>query len=267
MANGGPFRRMVVLGDSNSYGMCAREPGNEWNQVLANWLRHFQDEPLEVFNRGLPAGVISPRCPGYADSAKPSLMERYQRHCIDLDPDLVVVAQSLNDMRAGMPLQEYLADLGDIVSDIQARTAALVVMPGVYHQIHGRGVNDPALYPTWSRWNDREAHTYNHAIGLLAAELGALYVDTRAVFAGADWALHSDCCHLNDLGQVLMGNAVFQVIATHCAGIADKTMRVMKEEAVSILNTGGTDTDEEIRALWNEALDRFTIEFDEDLKK
>ena len=83
--------------------------------------------PLQVFNRGLPAEVISPRCPGYADSAKPSLMERYQRHCIDLDPDLVVIAQSLNDMRAGMPLQEYLADLGAIVADIQAQTAALVV--------------------------------------------------------------------------------------------------------------------------------------------
>jgi len=267
MPNCGPFRRMVILGDSNAYGMCAHEPRNEWNQVLAYWLRHFQDAPLRVFNRGLPAEVISPRCPGYADSAKPSLMERYQRHCIDLDPDLVVVAQSLNDMRAGMPLQEYLADLGAIVADIQAQTAALVVLPGVYHQIHGRGVNDPALYPTWSRWNDLEAHAYNHAIGLLAAQLGALYVDTRAVFAGADWTLHSDCCHLNDLGQVLMGNALFQVIATHCAGIADKTMRIMEEEAVSILNTGGADTDEEIQALWSEALDRFTIEFDDELKK
>ena len=259
----GPFRRLVILGDSNSYGMCAHEARNEWNQVLAHWLRHFQDEPLQVFNRGLPAEVISPRCPGYADSAKPSLMERYQRHCIDLDPDLVIVAQSVNDMRSGMPLQDYLADLKTIVTDIQARTDALIVLPGMYHQIHGRGSNDPNIYPTWAQWNDLDSASYNHAIGLLAAKLGALYVDTRTVFAGADWVLHADCCHLNDLGQVLMGNAIFQVIATHCAGIANKTMRIMEAENVTILNTGGTDTDEEIRELWNAALERFTIEFDD----
>ena len=99
---------------------------------------------------------------------------------------------------------------------------------------------------------------------MLATKLGALYVDTRAVFNNADWVLHSDCCHLNDLGQVLMGNAIFQAVATHCAGLADKTLRVMQEEDVSILNTtGGTDTDEEIRELWNAALERFTIEFDD----
>ena len=74
--NQGPFRRMVVLGDSIAYGMCAAEPENEWNQVVAGLLRKFQDEELTVFNRGLPAGVISPRCPGYEESAKPSLIER-----------------------------------------------------------------------------------------------------------------------------------------------------------------------------------------------
>ena len=59
----GPFRRMVVLGDSISYGMCAYRPENEWNQVVAGWLRRFQDVDLQVFNRGLPAEVISPACP------------------------------------------------------------------------------------------------------------------------------------------------------------------------------------------------------------
>ena len=94
----GPFRRMVVIGDSISYGMCAAEPEHEWNQVVGRLLRDFQDEGPTVFNRGLPAGVLSPRCPGYEESAKPSLLERYQEHCVDLEPDLVVVAEGLNDM-------------------------------------------------------------------------------------------------------------------------------------------------------------------------
>ena len=57
----GPFRRMVVLGDSIAYGMCAYRPENEWNQVAAGWLRRFQDVDLQVSNRGLPAEVISPQ--------------------------------------------------------------------------------------------------------------------------------------------------------------------------------------------------------------
>ena len=116
---------------------------------------------------------------------------------------------------------------------------------------------------TWSQWNDLEATAYNHAIGLLAVELGDLFVDTPAVFAGADWGFHSDCCQLNVLRHVLMGNAVFQAIATHCDGIAKMTLSTMENESVSILITGGANTDDEIRRLWNAALERFTIEFDD----
>ena len=144
---------MVVLGDSIAYGMCAGQPENEWAQVVADLLRRFQDADLEVFNRGLPAAVISPRCPGYEESAKPSLIERYRRHCIELEPDLVIIAEGLNDMRSGMAVQAFVADLETIVAEIQGQTGALVVLVGIYHQVHGCGVNDPAENPLWTRWD------------------------------------------------------------------------------------------------------------------
>ncbi len=259
----GPFRRMVVLGDSIAYGMCAAQAENEWNQVVTGLLRKFQDEPLTVFNRGLPAGVISPRCPGYAESAKPSLMERYQRHCIELRPDLVVIAEGVNDMRSGMPLQEYVEDLENIVSDIQAETKALVVLLGVYHQTFGVGANDPAVYPTWTKWSYDISKAYNLAISLVAEKRDALFVDAQQIMGGADWLLHVDACHLNDLGHALMGHGVFQAIATRCKSVADKTLRIIDEDEISILNTGGTDTDEDIQRLWSDALGRFTEHIDE----
>lgn len=181
-----PFERMVVIGDSISYGMCASEPANEWAQVAAELLRRFQDDGPTVFNRGLPAGVISPRCPGYAESAKPSLLERYQEHCIALDPDLVVIAEGLNDMRSGMPLRDYVADLDVIVSDIQRQTDALVALVGIYHQAYGTGANDPAMYPTWTRWNQDIAAAYDLAIERTASRLGAVFVDAQQVMGGAD---------------------------------------------------------------------------------
>jgi lysophospholipase L1-like esterase len=253
----GPFRRMVVVGDSVSYGMCAHEPSNEWNQVVANLLRKFQTEPLTVFNRGLPASVISPRCPGYVQSAKPSLLERYQKHCIDLQPDLVIIADALNAMRSGMCIQDYAADLESIVADIQAQTGALLVLVGVYHQIYGKGGNDPATNPTWTKWNHDSAKLYNLAIRLVAEKSGALFVDSLAVLGGADWVLHPDACHLNDLGHVLIGNAIFQAIAVHSSSVAQKTLQTIEEKGVTTLNTGGTDSDEEIQQLWAAALVRY----------
>jgi lysophospholipase L1-like esterase len=250
---------MVVLGDSISYGMCAREPEHEWGQVLAGWLRRFQDGDLQVFNRGLPAEVISPRAPGYAESCRPSLIERYRRHCIDLHPDLVIIAEGLNDMRSGMPVQEYMADLETVVRDIRDETAALVVLVGIYHQIYGSGANDPVTLPTWTRWTPGIAAVYNRAVAQVAHDTGSLFVDAQAVMGGADWTLNPDCCHPNDLGHVLIGNAIFQAIATHCAGLGLKTLAEIEQRQVSTANTGGTDIDDEIRAIWQEAAARFDL--------
>jgi lysophospholipase L1-like esterase len=259
----GPFRRMVVLGDSISYGMCASEPEKAWPQVVARLIREFQDEQLSVFNRGLPANVISPRCPGYDESAKPSLLERYQQDGVDLEPDLVLIAEGLNDMRSGMPVQDYVADLETIVADISESTGALVVLVGVYHQVFGRGANDPKAYPTWARWTSETAAAYNLALRAKAAQLGALFVDAHQVMAGADWLLHTDACHLNDLGHVLIGNGVFQAVATHSEALSSKTYRIIEEREVSTLNSGGADTDERIQRLWAEAAARFSEDVDQ----
>jgi len=255
-----PFQRLVVLGDSIAYGMCAGQPENEWAQVVAELLRKFQDVGLDVLNRGLPAAVISPRCPGYEESAKPSLIERYRRHCIELEPDLVIIAEGLNDMRSGMAVQAYMADLETIVTDIQERTGALVVLVGIYHQVHGSGVNDPVENSMWSQWDHDIAQVYNQAIRLIAEKHGALFVDALGVLGGADWVLNPDCCHLNDLGHVLIGHAIFQQIAVHCSGMGTRTQCLIAERDISIANTGGTDTDAEIQSLWKQAAARFGVE-------
>jgi lysophospholipase L1-like esterase len=257
IAERGQFQRMVVLGDSIAYGTCAHEPENEWNQVVGGLLRKFQEVPLTIFNRGLPASVISPRSPGYTQSAKPSLLERYPQHCIALKPDLVIIAQGLNDLRSGMSVREYIADLETIVTDIQAQTSALVVLVGVYPQIYGKGGNSPETNPTWVKWTPEMLPVFNLAIRLLAEKQDTLFVDVLTTLGNADWMLHPDAVHLNDLGHVLVGNAIFQQIASLCRSVAEKTQRIMEEKQVSTLNTGGTDTDEEIQRLWQAALDRY----------
>ncbi len=74
------------------------------------------------------------------------------------------------------------------------------------------------------------------------------------------WTLNPDCCHPDDPGHVLIGNAIFQAIATHCRGLGDKTQREIDQQAISTANTGGTDIDDEIRALWQAAAARFDLD-------
>ncbi|MGD9091259.1 MAG: SGNH/GDSL hydrolase family protein [Anaerolineales bacterium] len=246
-----PFQRMVVLGDSNAYGMCAYNPKNEWPQVAANWLRKFQQEELEVLNRSIPGNVISPRCPGYELSCKPSLLERFRKHCIDLSPDLVIIAQSLNDARTGMSIQEYTEDLELIVTAILSETNALVVLMGVYHQIQGRGFNDPEDFPWAAKWDQNTLEVFNFSISRVAKRNEVLFVDILNIMSGTDWLLHPDCVHMNDLGHILIGNALFQTIVTHCDGVADRLFHRIADKGVSVENSGGTDTSEDIREIWN----------------
>ena len=135
-----PVRRMVVMGESNAYGMSAGDPLNEWVQALAFLIRRFQDGPLRVFNNAIPANVISPRAPGYDPRWKygtaPSALERYECDMIEYRPDMAVYAYGLNDSRCGHVLESFIADYETIVSHTRRTLPdALIVLVGPYWNI------------------------------------------------------------------------------------------------------------------------------------
>jgi lysophospholipase L1-like esterase len=204
---------MLVLGDSIAWGMSASRSERAWASVAARQLKDLGSPRLKLINRGIPANVISPRNPNYKLSARPSLMERCGQTCTQVDPDLVVIAEGVNDLRAGMPSAEYAADLAAIVAEVRSRCRALVLLVGVYHQVHGRGMNDPRLQPEWSRWQPPDLVTFSSAARDVAERTGCVFVDALAVLGGADATLDADGCHLNDLGHRLVGNAVFRELA------------------------------------------------------
>ena len=203
---------MLVMGDSIAWGMSASRPDRAWASVAAAQLREFGSPHLELVNRGIPASVISPRNPGYAVSARPSLIERCGSDCAQVNPDLVVIAEAVNDMRAGMPVADYAADLELAVAEVRRHTDALVVLIGIYHQRYGCGANEPRFYPDWSRWQPADLPTFNATAQQLARRTGCLFVDALGILRGADNTLDADCCHLNDVGHQLVGNAIFREV-------------------------------------------------------
>ena len=139
-----PFKRLVILGESTVEGggwLHQRE--DRYGDVLVRLINACQKEPIEYHNKGIGANAISPRSPGYAQSRKPSALERYHKDVIDLQPDLFILAYGLNDMRAAMPLSDFRADMATIIGDVQK---ACSPGDGVDHRVlHDRLEELPAL--------------------------------------------------------------------------------------------------------------------------
>lgn len=226
-----PFRVMVALGESHTAGASASREGNRWVNVVAGFISEFQGQPVTLHNSGIAANAISPCSPGYAASAKPSALERYHEHVIALRPDLFILSYGLNDMRAGMPPEDFREDMQTIISEVKAACDPVIVLTTVYH------MSAYDLYPPYDRGSPEATEIYNKVICQLARSNGCLLADIYAAERRADWLIHPDTVHANDLGHRLIGHRVFEVIANHCSGVATAVAESLAEARAEVART------------------------------
>lgn len=226
-----PFKTMVVLGESTVAGMCATTENNRWVNIVAELISRFQGTPVTLYNKGIGANAISPRSPGYASSAKPGALERYQRDVIALKPDLFILAYGLNDMRAGMPPEDFRQDMRQIIADVQRACAPVTVLTTVYY------MTAYDLYPPYNVGNIAATEVYNLVIHQLAEEMGCILADIWDAEGQADWVVHPDTVHANDLGHLLIAHRVFAAIATHCSGVAAKVTADLSQARAEVART------------------------------
>ena len=208
------FKTMVVLGESHVAGACAPDTSKCWVSVLAGLISSYQGVDVLCHNKGIGANSISPRSPGYPASRKPSATERLDRDVLSLKPDLFIASYGLNDMRSGMPLQDFLTDLESIVLKVRRHCNPVIVLTTVYYMTRYD------LYPPYDRGSVRDTELYNRGIRELAAKCDCILADIWEAEGQADWLIHPDTVHANELGHRLIANRVFEAIATHCSGIA-----------------------------------------------
>ena len=246
-------KRLVAMGESNAFGMCATDPRNEWLQTVAGLIRDLQDEPLAVINNSIPANVVSPRSPGYdwlPDIGKPSAIERYEKDLIAAQPDIAVIAYGLNDSRCGNPVERFIEDLETVVSDTVKRTEALVVLAGPYWNTQYNETLWESLdekpewatgeYKIFAQMGRELVRSYVEAMRELSEKYGCLFVDLFSPTEDCTWLLHDDQCHYNDAGQRVMGLIVFTAMACSCSFIGRKSKRLQREGGFDTSNTGGT---------------------------
>ena len=248
-----PVHKLVVIGESNAFGMCASDPRNEWVQTVANLIRDFQDEYVVVLNNSIPANLISTRSPAYGtlpEHAKPSALERYEDDLIAHQPDIAIIAYGLNDSRCGNPVDSFLQDYETIISHAVEKTDALVVLTSPYWNTQYDEVLWNKLDPKpwwideWSAFtvSGRDlVWSYVTGIEKIAATYECLFVDLFTTTVGCTWLLNDDHVHFNDVGQRVLGQLVFTTIARNCSFIGKKSKRMEQEGVFGINNTGGTN--------------------------
>ena len=209
-----PFKRLVILGESTvEGGPWLDEREDRYGDVLVRLINACQKEPIEYYNKGIGANAISPRSPGYAQSRKPSALERYHQDVVDLHPDLFILAYGLNDMRAAMPLSEFRADMATIIGDVQKACFPVTVLTTVYYMTGWRS------YPPYDKGSVQLTRRYNDCIRGLAAEFDCILADVWAAEGRADWMIHYDGVHANKVGQMLIANRIFEALAQQASGL------------------------------------------------
>jgi len=228
-----PFKTMVVLGESHVAGEEASEKSYRWVNIVAHLITRFQGTQVALHNKGIGANSISSRSPGYAASAKPSALERYHEDVIALKPDLFILSYGLNDMRAGMAVKNFKEDMARIIIDVRKNCNSVIVLTSVYY------MSAYDLYPPYNLGSVESTEVFNLVIRQLAKKYECLLADIWTAEGKANWVIHPDGVHANDLGHWLIGNRVFETIAVNCSGVAAKVTADLKNARQEVARTAG----------------------------
>lgn len=213
-----PFRRMVIMGESTVAGggwLPHRE--DRFADVLVRLINSCQEQPVEYFNKGIGANAISPRSPGYPQSAKPSALERYKTDVIELQPDLFVLCYGLNDMRANMPVAHFREDLATILREVQKACSPATVLTTVYYMTGWKS------FPPYDQGSVELSLRYNDCLRQLAEQHDCILADIWSGEGEADWLIHYDGVHANRVGNLVIAHRIFEALARHSSGLTEST--------------------------------------------
>jgi lysophospholipase L1-like esterase len=215
------FSTLVTLGESTTAGGWASYRERAWAHQLAHLINEFQRVPVQLVNVGIGANVISTRSPAYEHSGKPAALERLDPHVIHHKPDLLVVSYGLNDARGGTPLDLFVGEMRTLIDRVRASIQPLIVVLGPYYM-----TGFDQFGPHWNKATLQLFHRFNEATSKVAEDKGCLFVDLLSAYGNANWLVHHDTVHANDLGHRIVANKVFEILASNCSGLAQETQEL-----------------------------------------
>ena len=209
------FRKFVALGESTTAGGWSSNRECCWVSRLRELIDDIQEQPVQLLNAGIGANLISTQAPVYSVSGQPAADARLEKHVIAERPDLLVISYGLNDARGGTPLDVFCQVMVSLIRRVREKIDPVILLPGPYFMtdFSAGGAN-------WSHADLDLFSTFNQAIAGIAGEEDCLYVNLLEAYDGAQWMVHYDGVHANDLGHRVVANRMFEVLAQNCSGLA-----------------------------------------------
>ena len=208
-----PVQCIVALGESTTWGYSVSSKERCWVNQVVDMLQAFQGSEIELINQGIGSNVLTPDCPAYAFSAKPSALERVDGDLIAHRPDLVLLSYGLNDSRGGTPPEVFRQAYQTLIDRIRAAIDPVIVLVNTYYM-------HEVLYDHCEHWEESSydlTDVYNLVIEQLADANDLILADVYAAEVGVDWIIDEDHCHPNDLGHRLIAHRVFEAIVRNCS--------------------------------------------------
>lgn len=206
------FRKIVAIGDSITYGLCASAPENRWVNLLAAMVEKWMGSPVQLCNRGISANILCVDTPAYAYASKPTGLERLRKDVIEEAPDLLLIAYGLNDSRGGTSPAVFHRDYQKMLDMIRAEIDPVIVALDLFCM-------EASFYKECENWNYSDydvAEEFNLIIRQLAQKNGLIFADVYSAMYGIDAAVSGDRCHPNDFGHQIIANTVFEAILRGC---------------------------------------------------
>ena len=213
-----PVRRVVALGESTTWGYSVSSKEKCWVNQVIRMLQEFQGSEVELINQGIGSNVLTPECPSYPVSGKPSALERVDDELIAHEPDMVFFSYGLNDSRGGTTPAVFRSAYQELIDRIRARIDPTIVVLNTYYM-------HEVLYDNSEHWGQSDydvTEVFNLVIEQIAEANRLILADIYSAEVGVDWIIDMDHCHANDLGHRIIANKVFEAITRNCSFVASQ---------------------------------------------
>lgn len=211
-----PVRCVVALGESTTWGYSVSDKSKCWVNQVVGMLEAFQGSKIDLFNQGIGSNVLTPECPAYEHSGRPSALERVDGDLIAYNPDMIFLSYGLNDSRGGTPLETFRRAYQELIDRIRDKIDPVIVLVNTYYM-------HEVLYKNCENWEESSyelTEIFNLVIQQIAEKNSLIMADVYAAEIGVDWIIDQDHCHPNDLGHRLIANRVFEAIVRNCSFVA-----------------------------------------------
>ena len=187
--------RYVAAGDSISCGATAVYRENGWVPTLARLLGKISGQKVRLVNKAVSGSRM---CLKTTWADYPPAKDTVQDYSVPNHPDLLTAAFGINDLRANVPLETFLAAYRGYVREVQAGCPeTVIVLVG--------------MIPMGDDFRTEEIIAWNAAIRAMAEELGVWYADPFDDLYGTQWLL-TDNLHPCDVGYRVQAGAVLRTL-------------------------------------------------------